>query len=209
MPNHRWPLTGVVDPRALPELPDRISDAGWQQAIEMVKAELHCEPPADLRTRLDRALLTYHTVSALSRQSSPKTVKAKLQRLLDTAMKVNSALNELDGTSVHLITKISILGLAEMRATIGAFIETASKALLVAEELKPRGRMTDFAILNMGSELADAVAEHFGERMVVSTEDSLFAGLLETLLHEATGKEPKESGKAVRRIRKFWRDGRT
>lgn len=205
MPNHRWPLTGIVDTRSLSQTAHHISDARWQQAIDVIQAKLHPKPPAVFRSSLDRALLTYHAMSALSRKSSRKRVKANLRRLLKAAQKVNDALNELDGTSAYLIDRVSTLSLSEMRHLVGPFIRTANRALLTAEGLAPP---LDFALLNMGSKLADAVAEHFGEDLVVSTPDSLFGALLEVLLHEATGKEPKESGKAAQRVVKFWRDGR-
>jgi hypothetical protein len=203
-----WPLTGVVDALSISRMQQKVSADRWQQVAILIKSKLNEKPPASFRRSLDRTLLTYHVVSALSQKSSPKKVRSHLKKFFDAAMRVNDSLNALDGTSAYLLEAISTPGISEMRSQIGNMVQSSHKALLAAQDPTFNSRLRDLSVLNMGSELADAVAKHFGDGMVVSTQDSLFVGLLEAMQHEATGREPQESGKAALRVVRFWRDSR-
>jgi hypothetical protein len=189
----RWTPDGVT-PYVRKDLP-----AAAKRHIANVLARYDV-PPADIRVVLDAislAVSLYRGAKAYQQTCTPSHVRRRLERLRNTAMKLNEQFNALDDVSRQLLQEyaddLSYNGLA---AQILPIITAASSAYEAAGSF-PNTALPDYARRELAVRVADII-EHCLHTAPTSTRNGLYIDLLGATVEAAIGKPPRECQKLAR-----------
>jgi hypothetical protein len=197
----QWGPTGVV-PRG--HATTALSDERWCQVQLIVKERTARSAPNAFRADLDRALQAHDTIKYLHARGSPKPVKQNLKRALETALRLNDRLNELDGNSLQILSEVPDGNIWQLRCRVRGIILSLAQADSLARRLpKTKAGLRNFAPLNLGQFLALAIDWHFGTKHISSSHNGLFAQLYAVLAKQL---RISSNHKAIRAALKFWKD---
>jgi len=203
-----WSPSGIVDGTMLAGKELGISDEGWQYVVNILSKADVASIPFSFLVAVDQAVSVYHYTKELVKRALPKASRDQLKQLLGTAKTLIEQVETLSSHNVVQLISNSSFDPLPLQKQIRALIEAANLVLSNAPDYPSRGRLPDFATLNLGVALADAVHENLGSIRITMTKGGVFSDLLSAVVLDASGTEPKDVDKLVRQIIRSWRADR-
>lgn len=133
-------------------------------------------------------------------ESRPAAVRRNLKRAHDAALKLNDALNKLDGNARQLLARVPEGDIHSLYENVGAAITALAKAQKLANEYPGQfgGNIPANHRIFLAADVADVIDSYLGIKPT-TTKEGLFQAILEVVLEEATGREVKAVHALVRR----------
>lgn len=152
---------------------------------------------------LEIAISQFKTQNELAELSSPGAVRNNLGKALNAALKLNEALNNLDGNSRQLLSQYK--GIRELQGThLSAIIEDLAKAKTDSNKYPSRGRLPASRRIILVLQLDHILSTHI-DCPLTTTKVSLFSNILTLVYEEATGRsEIKNVHELLRDAKKKW-----
>lgn len=158
----------------------------------------------ELFSALEIAVAQFKSQKDLAERSSPSATRSNLENALNAALKLNDALNDLDGNARLLLGKYK--GILELQGThLSAIIADLNQARLDANKYPSRGRLPDSRRIILALQLDHIFSAHL-DCPLRTTKVSSFSNLFTLVYQEATGKsEVKDVSELLREANKWER----
>lgn len=137
-------------------------------------------------TDIEQGLAAYRAMTGLADESRPAAVRRNLKTSLETALKLNDTLNDLDANSRLLLGQAASGGIHATYNHLQEIIMALSEAGHKADDLPSKGRLPDYARLNLATAVLEALRSCGASP--TTTKEGLYQNLLAVVLEIATGK---------------------
>ena len=155
--------------------------------------------PDDFFGALADAIGRFESGKLLREKSRPAAVRENLRRAEAVALRLNDALNRLDGNSRQLLGETVPGGIRSLFSHAKEIILPLKKALLLADEYPEGGALPDSGRYFLAADVKDAIETHL-DVPAKSTKEGLFVAILDVVLGEATGKTVKAVHELARAV---------
>ena len=193
-----WGPTGAGGP-SIPRL-----SSGAREQIELFLEGRNIEvpDPDGFFGALASGISIFDSSKPLGEESRPAAVRENLRRAKAAALRLNNALNKLDGNSRQLLGEVVQGGVLSLYDNVKVVIRDLHLALQLANEFPSSGSLPEHNRLYLAVDVANAIETHLNVT-ATSTKDGLFVEILEAVVGEATGKEAKALHELARKAVKY------
>lgn len=124
----------------------------------------------------------------LAEESKPSRVRQNLKAAISAALKLNGRINDLDGNSRRLLSRVAKDGVFSVYEDLGRVIAKLTRTKQLASSYPTAGRLDENNRVFLAADVAKAIRDHLGEEPT-TTKEGLFESILGMALKEATGKD--------------------